>query len=85
MTDSINIYTPQIKSLDKNALDNNSSYQDVIELDELYFEDYMRQKFCYQCGKDHRFKPSFKGLQTNIDHAPELVTLFFNEGSTKVE
>ena len=57
-----------------------SLYGNVNKQAETYFEDYMRYNPSSQCGKDHRFKPSFHDLQTSIDHASELVALFFNEG-----
>jgi hypothetical protein len=80
MIDSSNIKALRIKSFGRDKLDHNSSYQNVTERDERYFEDYIRYNPSSQCGKDHRFKPSFHDLQTSIDHASELVALFFNEG-----
>lgn len=52
----------------------------VTELDEIYFEDFIQHKPCPQCGHDHSFKPSFNDVQTSIDHASELISLFFNGG-----
>jgi hypothetical protein len=82
MTDDITINILQIKSLDGKIINNDSSVQKLIE-DELYFEDYLQHRSCCQCGNDHRFKPSFNDVQTSIDHVPELVALFFNEGCSQ--
>jgi len=71
------INKPQIKSIDKNSLDCDSFYQNVTEEDERHFEYYMQHESCLQCGIDHRFKPSVDGVQTSIDHASELIALFF--------
>jgi hypothetical protein len=81
MIDNININPPQIKSLDDYSLEHGSLYENLTEQDERYFEDYLRYTSCSKCGKDHRFKPGIKDVQTSIDHASELIALFFNEGS----
>jgi hypothetical protein len=85
MIDNSNINALQIKSFDRNKLDHYSSYQNVTERDEWYFEDCMRDKPCHLCGKDHRFKPSFEDTETSIENTSELISLFFNEGSNKDE
>jgi hypothetical protein len=85
MTDNISINHPQIKSLDNNVPNYNSLFQEVTDLDELNFEEYLSHKPCFKCRHDHTFKPSFNNLQTSIDHASELVALFFNGGSNNDE
>ncbi|MGN6633310.1 MAG: hypothetical protein ACTHKP_13910 [Nitrososphaeraceae archaeon] len=82
MTDDITINNLQIKSLDGKIIYNDSLIQKLTD-DELYYEDYLRYQSCFQCGKDHRFKPSFIDVQTSIDHIPELIALFFNEGCSQ--
>jgi hypothetical protein len=84
MTDDITINILQIKSLDGKVINNVSSIQKLTD-DELYFEDYLQHRPCFQCGKDHRFKPNFNDVQTSIDHVPELIALFFNEDSSRHE
>ena len=59
-------------------------HQQVTELDEINFENFMRHKFCSQCRHDHSFKPSFNDVQTSIDHASELISSFFNRGSKEL-
>ena len=67
MVDDISINALQIKSFDKDSLDHYSSYENVSEKDERYFEDYL-DKPCIQCGHDHCFKPSVEGVKTSIDY-----------------
>ena len=81
MVDDISINALQIKSFDKDSLDHYSSYENVSEKDERYFEDYLLHRPCIQCGHDHCFKPSVEGVKTSIDHLPKLIALFYNEGS----
>jgi Zn ribbon nucleic-acid-binding protein len=81
MISIISIDALQHKPLDKNHQDRDPLYQNIIEEDGLYFEDYLRHESCSQCGHDYRFKPSIKDVQTSIDHASELIALFFNGGS----
>jgi hypothetical protein len=57
-------------------------YQEVIESDEIDFENFIRYKPCPNCGHDHSFKPSFNDVQTSIEHASELISSFFNGGAS---
>jgi hypothetical protein len=85
MVNDTSIKALQIKPLENNSQDQDLLYEKVSEQDVQYFEDYLWYTPCSQCGKDHRFRPIFKKVQTSIDYASELVVLFFNEGSNKVE
>jgi hypothetical protein len=85
MIDSSNITVLRIKSFDRDKLDPYSSYQNVTERDEWYFEDYLRHKPCPLCGKDHRLMPSFEYTETSIEKASELIALFFKKGSSRDE
>jgi hypothetical protein len=85
MIDNINIDIPQIKPLDRNVLDCDLLYQDITELDEIYFEDFIRHESCSRCGHDHRFKSRYKGVKTSIDHTSELISLIFKEDLSKGE
>jgi hypothetical protein len=60
-------------------------FQNITTQDEQIFEDYMRQRPCSQCGLDHRFKPDLNDIKSSIDHASELIALFFNEDKRKNE
>jgi hypothetical protein len=60
-------------------------YQDVTKQDEQYFDEYMLQKCCPQCGKDHRFKPRFSDVKSSIHDASKLIALFFKEDLGKGE
>jgi hypothetical protein len=75
MIDNNSINKLEIKSSDYNFL-----HQQVIKSGEIRFEDYLRHKACLKCGHDHSFKPTFNDIQSSIDHASELISLFFNGG-----
>jgi len=65
---------------EKNSLGHDSLYLNITKQDELDFEYFIQHKPCLHCGEDHRFKPSMDGVQANIDHASELIALFFLVG-----
>ena len=86
MIDNSNINALQIKSFDRNGLDHYSSYQNVTERDEWYFEDCMRDKPCrIYAEKITVLSPDFEDTETSIENTSELISLFFNEGSNKDE
>jgi hypothetical protein len=58
--------------------DTDNSNHNITVQDEQYFEEYIRQERCSECGEDHRFKPSFNDVKSSIDHAFELLALFIN-------
>lgn len=77
MISNVSIDVLRIKSLEDNSQDHDLLYEKVTEQDKQYFEDYLRYIPCSQCGKDHRFKPSYDYVQSSIDNASELLSSFF--------
>jgi hypothetical protein len=61
-------------------IDTDRLSQNVTKQDEQYFEEYIQQRPCSQCGQDHRFRPNNKGVPSSIHHMSELITLFFQRG-----